>query len=115
MSDDQTCPRCRGFEPLTLQVGLALQDCDHAWHSGRPPRRPITPAEVAVIQAEAETRLAEIGNATGCEASSARSYESGRLDVLRALGLWRDPSPEAVFEQRRRELNEALPHGRGHR
>ena len=110
------CPRCKGFEPLTIQVGLELRDCDHPWHSGVP-RRPVTPADCAVIQREAEERIAELelAGTGGCEASAQRAFEEGRLAVLRALGLWRDWSPEEVFEQRRRDLNEALPHGRSHR
>jgi hypothetical protein len=114
-ANTDTCPRCKGFEPLTIQVGMGLRDCDHPWHFGVPPKRPITPEDAATIQREAETRIAELGTAGGCEASAARSFEEGRLSVLRALGLWRDWSPAEVLEQRRRDLNEALPHGRNHR
>lgn len=47
------------------------------------------------VRAEAEKRLAEIGDGTGCEAAAARAFEQGRLQVVdddawHALGLHRD-------------------------
>lgn len=70
------------------------------------------------IRTEAIERLAEIGDHTGCEAASARSFQEGRLDALKRLGL--DvirAEPQAADEeihQRRRDLDEALrPSGTG--
>lgn len=53
------------------------------------------------VRAEAETRLAEIGNGQGCEASAARAFEMGRLyavdvDAWKALGLYPDRPPAEV-------------------
>lgn len=47
------------------------------------------------VRASVEARLAEIGDGQGCEASAARAFERGRLQVVeddawRALGLHRD-------------------------
>lgn len=53
------------------------------------------------VRAEAEARLAEIGQGTGCEAAAARAFEMGRLyavdvDAWKALGLHPDRPPTEV-------------------
>ena len=47
------------------------------------------------VRQSVEARLKEIGDGQGCEASAARAFEAGRLQVVEddawhALGLYRD-------------------------
>lgn len=47
------------------------------------------------VHQSVEARLKEIGDGQGCEASAARAFEAGRLQVVdddawHALGLYRD-------------------------
>lgn len=77
-----------------------------------------TEGRAGQLRADAMRRLGEIAD-HGCEAASARSFEEGRLAVLDALALGLLPLPgwpfdEAIINQRRLDLDEALnPNRRG--
>lgn len=66
------------------------------------------------LRVESLERLAEIGDHTGCEAASARSFQEGRLDALKRLGLdqiWQPPIAQASdneIRKRRLDLDDSL-------
>jgi hypothetical protein len=90
------------FTKQDLLKGTPVLVCAHSgcsvvWWPDR--RKPITHCPGAMLLmvaadllAQIQARVAEIGDATGCEASAARAYERGRFDVVSeqmwtALGL----------------------------
>ena len=61
-------------------------------------RRDVLKLVARHVEADVEARLAEVGDAQGCEAAAARAHQRGRLQVVQvdmwqALGLTRPGPP----------------------